>query len=245
MKNKTAIVTGGATGIGAACVRALCRDGYNVALCYNRSDTEAELLVSELSVKGFCVKAFRADVTSSEAADKLYEEISGELGNVYCIVNNAGIAQQKLFTDITDEDWQKMINVNLTGAFNICRSIIPALVREKQGRIINISSMWGQVGASCEVHYSAAKAGLIGMTKALAQELAPSGITVNCVAPGAIETAMMSAFSEEDKKALCEEIPLGRLGRPEEIAEAVSFLASDKAAYITGQVIAVNGGMVI
>ncbi len=242
---KTALVTGGATGIGAATVRALCRDGFNVAIVYNSSDARAQLLASELSVKGCCVKAFRADVSSSESVRSLCDEVKEFFGDIYCIVNNAGIAQQKLFTDITDEDWQRMININLTGAFNICRQFIPDLVRAKNGRIINISSMWGQVGASCEVHYSASKAGLIGMTKALAQELAPSGITVNCVSPGAIDTKMMSSFSDEDIEALCEEIPLGRLGKPEEVAETVSFLASDRAAYITGQIIAVNGGMVI
>lgn len=242
---KTALVTGGATGIGAATVRALCRDGFNVAIVYNSSDARAQLLASELSVKGCCVKAFRADVSSSESVRSLCDEVKEFFGDIYCIVNNAGIAQQKLFTDITDEDWQRMININLTGAFNICRQFIPDLVRAKNGRIINISSMWGQVGASCEVHYSASKAGLIGMTKALAQELAPSGITVNCVSPGAIDTKMMASFSDEDIEALCEEIPLGRLGKPEEVAETVSFLASDRAAYITGQIIAVNGGMVI
>ncbi len=242
---KTALVTGGATGIGAATVRTLCRDGYNVAIVYNSSDAEAKLLASELSVEGYSVKAFKADITSSEAVQRLYDAVNEYFGDIYCLVNNAGIAQQKLFTDITDDDWQNMMNVNLTGAFNINRQFIPDLVRAKQGRIINISSMWGQVGASCEVHYSAAKAGIIGMTKALAKELAPSGINVNCVAPGAVDTKMMSCFSDEDKKALCEEIPLGRLGTPQEVAETVSFLASDKAGYITGQIIAVNGGMVI
>ena len=138
-----------------------------------------------------------------------------------------------------------MISVNLTGVFNCCRAVLPYMIHEKNGRIINISSMWGQVGASCEVHYSAAKAGVIGLTKALAQEVAPSGITVNCIAPGAVETKMMASFSQEDIDALCEEIPLMRLGRAEEIAAAVSFFAGDGAGYITGQILGVNGGMVI
>ncbi len=245
MKSRIAVVTGGATGIGEAIVRTLCRDGFSVAIVYNSSDVKAKLLTSELSSLNYDVKAFKADVSSSSVIEKLYESIINTMGKVNLIVNNAGIAQQILFTDISDDEWSRMINVNLTGAFNVCRKFIPDMVSEKQGRIINISSMWGQVGASCEVHYSASKAGLIGMTKALAQELAPSGITVNCVAPGAIETRMMASFSQEDKAALCEEIPMGRLGTAQEVAEAVAFLASDKASYITGQVLAVNGGMVV
>ena len=245
MKSRLAVVTGGATGIGEAIVRTLCRDGFSVAIVYNSSDVKAKLLTSELSSLNFDVKAFKADVSSSSDIEKLYESITNSMGKVNLIVNNAGIAQQILFTDITDDEWSRMININLTGAFNVCRKFIPDMIREKYGRIINISSMWGQVGASCEVHYSASKAGLIGMTKALAQELAPSGITVNCVAPGAIETKMMDSFSQEDKNALCEEIPLGRLGTAQEVAEAVAFLASDKASYITGQILAVNGGMVV
>ncbi len=245
MKCKTAVVTGGATGIGEAIVRSLCRDGFCTAIVYNSSDVKARLLASELSDKGYTVKAYKADVSSSADIDALYNAVNNDFGDIEVIVNNAGIAQQKLFTDITDEDWNKMIGINLTGSFNVCRRFIPDLVRAKKGKIINISSMWGQVGASCEVHYSASKAGIIGMTKALAQELAPSGITVNCVSPGAIDTNMMASFSEEDKASLCEEIPLGRLGKAEEVAETVAFLASEKAAYITGQVIAVNGGMVI
>ncbi len=245
MKSKIAVVTGGATGIGEAIVRTLCRDGFSVAIVYNSSDVKAKLLTSELSSLNYDVKAFKADVSSSADIRKLYESIRNAMGKVNLIVNNAGIAQQILFTDISDDEWNRMININLTGAFNVCRSFIPDMISEKQGRIINISSMWGQVGASCEVHYSASKAGLIGMTKALAQELAPSGITVNCVAPGAIETKMMASFSQEDKAALCEEIPMGRLGTAQEVAEAVAFLASEKASYITGQVLAVNGGMVV
>lgn len=242
---KIAVVTGGATGIGEAVVRTLCRDGFCVAIVYNSSDAKAQLLASELSAKGQDAYVFKADITSQKEIEELYRFIKDAVGTPEVIVNNAGIAQQKLFTDITADEWHHMIDVNLTGAFNVCRQFIPDMVRVKAGRIINISSMWGQVGASCEVHYSASKAGLIGMTKALAMELAPSGITVNCVAPGAVETKMMASFSDEDKKALCEEIPLGRLGKPEEIAEAVAFLASDKASYITGQVIAVNGGIVV
>ncbi len=246
MKNgRVAVVTGGASGIGEAIVRALCRDGFSVAINYNSSEAQALALASELSVNGSNVITIKADVSSSSDVNKMMNTVKEVLGSPEILINNSGIAQQKLFTDITDEDWNRMIGVNLTGVFNTCRAVLPFMIHEKKGRIINISSMWGQVGASCEVHYSAAKAGVIGLTKALAQEVAPSGITVNCVAPGAVDTKMMSSFSAEDKAALCEEIPLGRIGNAEEIAETVAFLVSDKSSYITGQVIGVNGGMVI
>ena len=161
------------------------------------------------------------------------------------LVSNAGIAQQKLFTDITPEEWQRMLDVNLTGAFNLCQLALPGMIRRKAGRILTVSSMWGQTGGSCEVHYSAAKAGLIGLTKALAKEEGPSGITVNCVAPGVIDTDMMASFTAEDKAALAEETPVGRLGTAEEVAKLLLYLAGEDAGYITGQVFGVNGGLVI
>ena len=167
------------------------------------------------------------------------------LGRVDVLVSNAGIAQQKLFTDITPEEWQRMLNVNLTGAFNLCQLALPGMIRRKAGRILTVSSMWGQTGGSCEVHYSAAKAGLIGLTKALAKEEGPSGITVNCVAPGVIDTDMMASFTAEDKAALAEETPVGRLGTAEEVAKLLLYLAGEDAGYITGQVFGVNGGLVI
>ena len=167
------------------------------------------------------------------------------LGHVDILVCNAGIAQQKLFTDITPEEWQHMLDVNLTGAFHLCQLALPGMIRRKWGRILTVSSMWGQTGGSCEVHYSAAKAGLIGRTKALAREEGPSGITVNCVAPGVIDTDMMAAFTPADRQALAEETPVGRLGSPQEVARALLFLAGEEAGYITGQVFGVNGGLVI
>ena len=160
-------------------------------------------------------------------------------------MSNAGIAQQKLFTDITPEEWQRMLDVNLTGAFNLCQLALPGMICRKAGRILTVSSMWGQTGGSCEVHYSAAKAGLIGLTKALAKEEGPSGITVNCVAPGVIDTDMMASFTAEDKAALAEETPVGRLGTAEEVAKLLLYLAGEDAGYITGQVFGVNGGLVI
>lgn len=245
IKGRVAVVTGGASGIGEATVRRLCADGFKVVINYFSSEAKAEALASELSFKGFDVITAKADVSDSGEVNEMIKKVAIDFGTPHILVNNSGIAQQKLFTDITDDDWNRMINTNLTGVFNCSRAVLPFMIHEKSGKIINISSMWGQVGASCEVHYSAAKAGVIGLTKALAQEIAPSGITVNCVAPGAVATKMMASFSREDIDALCHEIPLMRLGRPDEIAAAVSFFASDGADYITGQILGVNGGMVI
>ena len=242
--NKTALVTGGAKGIGAAVCRSLANDGYRIALNYNNSFERAKKLKEELSGLTH-IEIFKADVSDSSAVEKMFSEIENVFGGVDLLVNNAGISQQALFTDITDEMWQKMIGVNLTGAFNCCRRALPYMISKKNGKIINITSMWGEVGASMEVHYSASKAGLIGLTKALAKEVGLSGITVNAVSPGVIETDMMSQFSEDDKKILADETPLGVLGNTEDIAAAVSFLASEKAHFVTGQVLSVNGGFII
>lgn len=242
--NKTALVTGGAKGIGAAICKALANDGYRIALNYNSSFESATELKNELSSVTH-IEIFKADISDSSEVERMFTEIEGVFGGVDVLINNAGIAQQALFTDITDEMWQKMIGVNLTGAFNCCRRALPYMIRNKFGKIINITSMWGEVGASMEVHYSASKAGLIGLTKALAKEVGLSGITVNAVSPGVIETDMMASFSDEVKSSLADETPLGVLGTPENIASAVSFLASDKADFITGQVVSVNGGFII
>ncbi|MBQ8183695.1 MAG: 3-oxoacyl-ACP reductase FabG [Clostridia bacterium] len=243
-KQKTALVTGGAKGIGAAICRSLAGDGYNIALNYNVSETEALKLQNELS-HITNIEIFKADVSDSSQVNVMFCNIEQVFGGVDVLVNNAGIAQQVLFTDITDEMWQKMIGVNLTGAFNCCRRALPYMINRKHGSIINIASMWGEVGASMEVHYSAAKAGLIGLTKALAKEEGLSGITVNAVSPGVVLTDMMAQFSDEDKQILADETPLGKLGDSSDIATAVSFLASEKARFITGQVLSVNGGFVI
>ncbi len=241
---KTALITGGAKGIGSAVCKALANDGYNIAVCYNTSKAEAEILKQELS-KITSIEIFKADVSDSAQVDLMISNIESFFGGVDILVNNAGIAQQSLFTEITDEMWQKMIGVNLTGAFNCCRRVLPYMINNKKGKIINIASMWGEVGASMEVHYSASKAGLIGLTKALAKEVGLSGITVNAVSPGVILTDMMSAFSEEDKAVLKNDTPLNKLGLPEDVANTVSFLASSKADFITGQVLSVNGGFII
>ncbi len=243
---KTAVVTGASRGIGAAVAIALSKSGCNVILSYKENRERAEQLAKVIiSGYGVSAEAVKCDVKDAEASKNLIEHAVKHYGTVDILVNNAGISQQKLFTDITDEDWQNMIAVNLTGVFNTSRAAAKYMVSQKSGSIVNISSMWGQAGASCEVHYSASKAGVIGLTKALAKELAPSNIRVNCVCPGVVMTDMMKDFSDEDIAALLEETPLMRLGTPKNIADAVSFLCSDRADFITGQVLGVNGGFVI
>ena len=241
---KTALVTGGAKGIGSAICRALAKDGYKIAINYNSSQTEAVDLKIELSAITE-VEIFKTDVSDSKQVKEMFSEIEKVFGGVDVLVNNAGIAGQMLFTDITDEMWQKMINVNLSGAFYCCREALKFMINKKSGKIINIASMWGETGASMEVHYSASKAGLIGLTKALAKEVGLSGVTVNAVSPGVIMTDMMNSFSEADIAVLKDETPLNSLGTAENVADAVSFLASEKADFITGQIISVNGGFVI
>ena len=186
-----------------------------------------------------------ADVSKSNDVKRMVNDVIERYGKIDVLINNAGVAQQKLFTDITDEDWERMVSINLTGTFNCCRAVIPHMVSRKSGSIINTSSIWGMTGASCEVHYSAVKAGIIGMTKALAKELGPSGIRVNCVAPGVINTRMNANLSVSDLEGLADETPLGRLGTTNEVASTSLFLASNAAEFITGQVISPNGGFVI
>lgn len=243
-KRKTALITGGAKGIGAAICRSLAHNGYNIAINFNSSESEAEKLKAELS-KITTVEMFKADVSSSSAVADMFKKAEQCFGGIDVLVNNAGIAEQVLFNDITDEQWQRMIGVNLTGAFNCCRCALPYMINKKCGNIINIASMWGEVGASMEVHYSASKAGLIGLTKALAKEVGLSGVRVNAVSPGVVLTDMMASFDESVKSELKDETPLNKLGYAEDIANAVEFLVSDKAGYITGQVISVNGGYII
>lgn len=239
---KTVLITGGSRGIGAACVEAFAAAGCRVVFSYLHSQEQAAVLCARWEGRALAVQA---DVADRDQVTALFRQAEQAFGPVEVLVNNAGIAQQKLFTDITPAEWRRMLAVHLDGPFYCCQAALPAMIRAKWGRIINISSMWGQVGGSCEVHYSAAKSGLIGLTKALAQEEGPSGVTVNCIAPGVVETDMMAGFSAADKQALAEETPLCRLGRPEEVAAAAVFLAGDQAAFITGQVLGVNGGLVV
>lgn len=242
---KTAIVTGASRGIGAAAALALAAQGCRVAVCCRTRRDSAESVAARIRAAGGTAAVFCADVSDEAAVRTMFAQVEQTLGPADILVNNAGVAQQKLFTDITAAEWDAMFGVCVKGAFHCCQAALPHMIRQKWGRIINISSMWGQVGASCEVAYSAAKAGVIGFTKALAQEVAPSGITVNCVAPGAIDTEMNAHLPPEALEMLAEETPLGRLGRPEEVAQALVFLASEKAAFLTGQVIAPNGGLVM
>jgi len=233
---KKAVVTGGAGGIGAAVCRALAADGYHVFINYSRSKGKAEIIAKETGGTAVCF-----DITNEEAVRKFFDSEK----DIDLLVNNAGISEIDLFTSIEPSKSRRIMEVNLIGAMNCARAVLPDMIHRKCGSVINISSMWGQCGASCEVDYSASKAGLIGFTKALAKEVAPSGIRVNCVAPGFIMTEMNSRFSPEDLELIREDIPLGIFGEPRHIADAVAFLASDHAEYITGQVLAVNGGMVI
>lgn len=244
--SKTALITGASRGIGTACVIALAKCGYNIVLNYNNSEEKAQnlakIIVDNYNVDVLCIKA---DVSQKEQVDNMVAQAESKLGTIDALVNNAGIAQQKLFTDTTVDDWNTVINTNLTSVYNVTHAVLPAMIRNHCGSIVNISSMWGEVGASCEVAYSASKAGVIGLTKALAKEVALSGIRVNCVSPGVIMTDMMSGFDDETLEMIKEDIPLGALGTAKNVADAVSFLLSDKAEYITGQVLSVNGGMVI
>lgn len=240
-----AVVTGASGGIGAEIAKRLAQDGFSVALIYNRNAEKAQKTADEITLSGGSAKTYKCDVRDSSEITSAIEAIERDFGEISVLVNNAGISEQKLLTDITDSDWENMISTNLSGAFYFCRAVLSYFVHRKSGRIINISSMWGETGGSCEVHYSAAKAGLIGLTKALAKEVAPSGITVNAVSPGVINTEMVTKLGKDTVDMLREEIPVMRLGTPEDVANAVSFLADDRASYITGQIISVNGGIVI
>ena len=242
---KTVVITGASKGIGAATAILFARKGYNVVLGYNDSYQLAKMLSSSLSSQGYNVVPIKVNVANKLETDILIKEAVYKFGSVDVLINNAGVAFNGLITDTEEFDSDNIFDVDLKGVFNCCKSVTPVMVNQKSGKIINISSMWGQVGASCEVAYSAAKAGVIGLTKALAKELAPSGITVNCIAPGLIDTSMNSNISVEDLNAFVEDIPLGRMGTAEDIAETALFLASEGADYITGQVLGVNGGYVM
>lgn len=233
---KKALVTGGCGGIGEAICKKLSDAGYFVYINYAHSKDRAEKLEKEINGRALCF-----DVSDNEAVMSAFNET----GALDLLVNNAGISEIDLFTAISSETAEKILNTNLKGAMNCARAALKEMIKLKKGNIINISSMWGQCGASCEVDYSASKAGLIGFTKALAKEVAPSGIRVNCIAPGFIMTEMNRHFSEEDLELIREDIPLGIFGTPEHVADAVAFMASEQSAYITGQVLGVNGGMVI
>ena len=241
-----ALVTGASRGIGAKIAEELAKNGYSVAINYNHNKEKAETLAEYLhKTYGVEAKAYKCNVASSSEMQNMCESIRRDLGEITALINNAGIAQQKLFTDITEEDWDNIFDVNVKSMYLCTKEVLPNMIKVHRGVIINIASMWGEVGASCEVHYSASKAAVIGLTKALAKEVGLSGIRVNCVSPGVISTDMNKCFTDEDMASLCDEIPLNAIGETEDIAQTVAFLASERAKYITGQVISVNGGMII
>ena len=242
---KAALITGASRGIGAATARLLAERGYAVAINYNHSGDRAAALAEALNAQGHTALAIQADVSDREQVHNMVDSVLDKFCQLDILVCNAGISWSGLLGDMTEADWHRIFAVNLDGVFHCCQAVLPHFVSRKAGKIVTVSSMWGQVGASCEVAYSASKAAVIGFTKALAQELAPSHITVNCVAPGVIQTEMNNEYSPEDLSALAEQTPLGRLGTPEEVARAIAFLTCGDGDFFTGQVLAPNGGFVL
>lgn len=246
MNKKTLLITGGAKGIGASIVEKFALNGYNVCINYNTSENEAILLKNRLNARGCNTEIFKADITKFDEVEKMIKFTLDRFDSIDVLVNNAGIAQYKLFIDTKKEDIDKMINTSLVGMFNVTNEVIKKyMLHKKDGVILNMSSVWGMVGASLEVNYSMVKAGVIGFTKALAKEMGPSNIKVNAITPGVIKTDMISNLSQEEIKDLEEQIPLGKIGTPDDVSGVVYFLASEDAKYITGQVISPNGGFVI
>ncbi len=241
----TVLITGASRGIGRETAILFARSGYNVLANYNNSKAQAEELLSILRSEGLSIEIFKADVSNRGEVDAMVDFCASRFGRIDVLVNNAGVSEIKVFGDISERDWDRVVDVNLKGVFNCCQAVLPYMLRQKRGRIINVSSIWGLTGASCEVHYSAAKAGVIGLTRALAKELGPSNINVNCVAPGIIETEMNSGLGEDVCMALREETPLMRFGTAQDVARTILFLASDSASFYTGQVLSPNGGFVI
>ena len=243
--DKTAFVTGGSRGIGRAVVRRLAAEGYAVGINYLHSQEQAEALAAELREQGVGALAVQADVADREAVTDAIRTVEAALGPVTALVNNAGIAQNDLFQDTPEKLWRRMFAVHADGAFHTIQAVLPHMLHEKAGGIVNISSIWGLRGASCEVAYAASKAAVIGLTRSLAMELAPSHIRVNCVAPGVIATDMVKGLGEETMASLVDQTPAGRLGSPEDVARAVAFLLREDADFITGQVLTVDGGFIL
>lgn len=237
---KTVLITGASRGIGRACALKFAGENWNVAAAYAHSYDAAQLLQQETG----CLMV-QADVRDAAAVRRFVSLTQAHFGNIDAVVCNAGIAQQKLFSDITEQDWDSIFDVNVKGVYRVIQAVLPQLLQQQTGSIITVASIWGQTGGSCEVHYSASKAAVIGMTKALAKELGLSGIRVNCVSPGVIDTDMNRMHEPEVLAELAAQTPLGRIGTPRETAEAIYWLASEQSRFITGQVLGVNGGFYI
>lgn len=237
---KTVIVTGGSKGIGAAIVEGLAKENYNVILNYNNSEKAAKQIKNKLKEQGINIEIFKADVSKRDEVRQLVDFAIKKYSNIDVLINNAGIDQIKLFMDTTDKDWNNIIQTNLTSVFYCSQEALKNMIHNKKGCIINISSIWGITGASCEVAYSVSKAGIDGMTKALAKEMGPSNIRINSIAPGIVDTDMNKTIDKKELNKIKEEIPLGRISKPEEIINSVKWLIEDE--YVTGQIISVNGG---
>ena len=242
---KVALITGGSRGIGAACVRLFAQSGYATVFLYRAREDAANALVEELRAEGLDAACYRCDVADSEQVRATVAEIERLYHRIDVLVNNAGVAHIGLLTDMTDEQWNAVFDVNVKGVFHLSRAVLPGMISRQSGSIVNVSSMWGETGASCEVAYSAAKAAVIGFTKALAKEVGPSGVRVNCVSPGLIDTDMNAELDDETLCELADETPLSRIGAAEEVAKAALFLAGDGASFTTGQVLGVSGGLQI
>ena len=243
--SQSVLITGAARGIGRACALRFAKEGWNVTACYAHAQQAAQSLGEEIRQLGAQCRCVQADVTDSAAVHRLVLLAQAEFGTPDAVVCNAGVAQQKLFADITEDDWDRMFDVNVKGMYRVIHEVLPQLRDRQAGSIVTVSSIWGQTGGSCEVHYSASKAAVIGMTKALAKELGLSGIRVNCVAPGVIDTDMNRMHGEAVMQELAEETPLGRNGTPDEVADVIYWLASEQSKFVTGQVLGVNGGFYI
>ncbi|MBQ9994251.1 MAG: SDR family oxidoreductase [Clostridia bacterium] len=241
MKNKTVLITGASGGIGRAMALAFAEEGYAIAVHYNKGRESAMETAQQITDAGGRTVAVCADLTCYEQVSAMLDDIRIVLGDVDVLINNAGIADIRPFASVAPDVWRTMMDTNLTAVYNCCHAVLPMMLRREGGSIVNVSSVWGLYGASCEVHYSAAKSGVIGLTQALAKELGASGIRVNCIAPGVIDTAMNASLGAEELAELAEQTPLGRIGKPEEVAQAALFLASDRASFITGAVLPVTG----
>ena len=241
--NKVVIVTGASRGIGRNIATTLAKKGYIVIANYNKSENKAIELQQNLEKENIKIDIFKADVSNRDEVKKLVQFVINKYKKIDCVINNAGIDQVKMFLDITDADWNNMISNNLNSVFYMCQEVLPYMIHEKNGVIINISSIWGVTGASCESHYAVSKAGVDALTKSLAKEMGPSNIRINSIAPGFIDTEMNNNLNDEEKQEIKQEIPLQKIGKVEDVSRTVEWIIEDE--YITGQVISVNGGWLI